>query len=246
MFRVRGILLAVHASFFLLLAYVGFEAWRDGGWTSVAVNVATLLVFFTCVVLHELGHCFTAMAFGVGVRRILLMPIGGMAEFDGIPREPGRELLVALAGPAVNVVLAGILFPLVGFPPGWHLFGFENYPDTLQGFLQLLLHWNVLMVLLNLLPIFPMDGGRVLRAALATHLTYVRATYWAATVGQVLALAAAGLALILGRHYLTAALFVFIFFAGQAEHRAVQRRETHEAEWREMLERMYGHKAGRG
>jgi len=81
--------------------------------------VATLLVFFTCVVLHELGHSFTAMHFGVGVRRILLMPIGGMAEFDSIPRQPSRELLITLAGPAVNFVIAAVLFLFVGVPQGW-------------------------------------------------------------------------------------------------------------------------------
>ena len=85
LFRIRGIRLEVHFSFFLLLAFVAQEGWSEAGWSGVLWSVATILAFFTCVVLHELGHSFTAMHFGIGVRRILLMPIGGMAEFDDIP-----------------------------------------------------------------------------------------------------------------------------------------------------------------
>lgn len=234
MFRVRGIQLAVHASFFLLVAYVGFAAWPDGGWNALVLNFAVLFAFFTCVVLHELGHSFTAMSFGVGVRRILLMPIGGMAEFDSIPREPRRELLITLAGPAVNFAIAGILWCIVGLPAGWHPLGFNDYPDTARGIAQLLLHWNLAIGLFNLLPIFPMDGGRIFRALLATRLPYLRATYWASLIGRVLALVAAAIALAWGQHYLTASLFVFIFFAGRMEYRALERRESLSSEWREL------------
>src|SRR6266566_4552253 len=94
LFRIRGIQLAVHASFFLLLAYVANGGWHEEGLSGLLWSVATLLTFFACVVLHELGHSFTAMHFGIGVRRILLMPIGGMAEFEDIPRQPSRELLI--------------------------------------------------------------------------------------------------------------------------------------------------------
>ena len=203
--------------------------------------MATLLVFFTCVVLHELGHSFTAMSFGIGVRRILLMPIGGMAEFDAIPREPSRELLITIAGPAVNFAIAGALWIAVGLPEGWKLFGFYNFPDNLRGFAQLLLHWNLLMGCFNLAPVFPMDGGRIFRALLATQLPYLRATAWAAAVGKVLAIAAVVAALFAfdQSYKLTAVLFVFIFFAGEAEYRAAKRREREDAEWRELAARAY-------
>ena len=102
LFRVRGILLAVHFSFFLLLAVNGFDGWADAGWSGLWWNTAALIAFFACVVLHELGHSFTALRYGIGVRRILLMPIGGMAEFESIPREPAREFWITLAGPMVN------------------------------------------------------------------------------------------------------------------------------------------------
>jgi Zn-dependent protease len=239
LFRIRGIQLAVHASFFLLLAYVGFTAWQAGGLIALIFNVVMVLAFFACVVLHELGHSFTAMHFGVGVRRILLMPIGGMAEFDAIPRQPARELLITLAGPAVNFAIAAVLWVLVGLPADWQMFGFYDFASTPRGVLQLLLHWNLIMGLFNLLPVFPMDGGRILRALLATRLPYLRATYWAATIGKVLAVIAGLIAALVFHNYLTAFLFAFIYAAGEAEYRAVLRRELEDAHWRTMASQLY-------
>ena len=234
LFRIRGIQLAVHGSFLLLLAYVAFKAWPEGGWPGLLLNVGMVLLFFVCVVLHELGHSFTAMHFGIGVRRILLMPIGGMAEFESIPREPKRELLITLAGPAVNFVIAGLLWLLVRLPEDWRPFGFYDFPDGLVGLAQLLLHWNLLMGCFNLLPIFPMDGGRIFRALLASRLPYLRATRVASTVGKVLALIGGLVAALVFHNYVTAVLFVFIYAAGDAEYRAVYRRDLEEARWREM------------
>ncbi|MBS0663309.1 MAG: site-2 protease family protein [Verrucomicrobia bacterium] len=228
LFRIRGIQLALHGSFLLLLAYVAVDGWQDGGWEQMAWSVATLVAFFACVVLHELGHSLTAMRFGVGVRRILLMPIGGMAEFDRIPRQPVRELLITLAGPAVNFVIAAALWPLVGFGTG-------EYPANLTGFGQLLLHANLIMGSFNLLPVFPMDGGRILRALLAIRWSYLRATYWAATGGKILALLGAVVAVWRYESYLTAVLFVFILLAGEAEYQAVRRREQEDAAWRALF-----------
>src|SRR5665213_777750 len=111
LFRVFGIQLAVHASFFLLLAYFGYDGWKDGGLLGLTWSLAVIILFFWCVVLHELGHSLTARRFGVRVPRILLLPIGGMAEFDRIPRNPSEELLITVAGPAVNFVLVGVLLP---------------------------------------------------------------------------------------------------------------------------------------
>ncbi|HVU32221.1 MAG TPA: site-2 protease family protein [Opitutaceae bacterium] len=247
LFRVRGIQLAIHSSFFLLLAYVAWQGWLPdpsdptaGGWLGAFWNVVILLAFFTCVVLHELGHSFTAMHFGVGVRRILLMPIGGMAEFDSIPRQPARELLITLAGPAVNFVIAGVLWLCVGLPHGWPL-GKYDFMANARGFAQLLVHWNLIMGCFNLVPVFPMDGGRIFRAILATRLPYLRATRIAAIVGKVLALAGIVIAMFVLPHpsVLMAILFAFIFFAGEMEYRAVVRRERDDAHWRETLARFY-------
>lgn len=233
LFRVRGIQLAVHASFFLLLAWIAKEGWDEGRWLGVGWSVATLIAFFGCVVLHELGHSFTAIHFGIGVRRILLMPIGGMAEFEAIPREPRRELLITLAGPAVNFAIAGVLWIFVDVSTA------SEYDANLTGFAQLLLHANLVMGCFNLLPVFPMDGGRIFRALLAYRMPYLRATFWAATVGKVLAVTGAIVAAWWFHSYLTAILFCFIYMAGEAEYRAVRRRETDDDRWREMLARYY-------
>jgi Zn-dependent protease len=238
LFRVRGIQLAVHFSFFLLLGAVGWQGWVDDGWHGVFWNMVILIAFFTCVVLHELGHSFTAMRFGVGVRRILLMPIGGMAEFDSIPRQPEREFLITLAGPAVNFVIAAALWLVAGVPEGWP-FDVTGYSANAKGFAQLLLHWNLLMGVFNLVPVFPMDGGRILRAMLATRLPYLRATFAAATTGKVLAMVGVVLAVFVFDTVLLAVLFAFIFIAGELELRAVQRREVEDAHWRAMLARHY-------
>jgi Zn-dependent protease len=240
LFRIRGIQLSMHVSFLLLLAYAGFEGWRDGGVVAMAVSILVLLAFFGCVVLHELGHSLTARSFGIGVRRILLMPIGGMAEMDSIPRQPARELLITLAGPAVNFVIAAVLYIFVGLPRGWHLFGFSEFPDNARGFFQLLLHANLFMGLFNLLPIFPMDGGRIFRALLATRLPYLLATRLAVRVGKILAVIAAVVALVIYDNFLAAVLFTFILLAGEAEYRAAERRERDDQHWREMLDRIYG------
>ena len=234
LFRIRGIQLALHSSFLLLLGYYAWEGWQDAAGTGLFWSVVLLLAFFTCVVLHELGHSFTAQHFGIRVRRILLMPIGGMAEFETIPREPRLELLITLAGPAVNFVIAGLLFLAVGLPDDWSMI---DYPDGLVGFAHILLQWNLMMGLFNLVPVFPMDGGRIFRALLATRISYLRATFWAASVGKVLATIAIAFALLWFHAYLLAALFAFIFFAGDMEYRAVKRRDLEEAHWRNALAR---------
>lgn len=236
LFRVRGILLSVHASFFLLLAWIAHEGWQLDGWTGLFWSTGTLLAFFACVVLHEFGHSFTAMHFGIGVRRILLMPIGGMAEFEAIPREPMREFLITLAGPAVNFAIAAVLWLTVGFPDE------AGYTLTPLGLAQLLLNANIAMGVFNLLPAFPMDGGRILRAILASRMPYLRATAIAASIGKLVCVAG----IIYGiwtSWWMLAILFAFIFFAGEAEYRAVRRREIEDAHWREMLARYYAARA---
>jgi Zn-dependent protease len=246
LFRVRGIQLAVHWTFLLLLVYVGIEGWRPDpnggspdGWMGVFWNVTLVLSFFVCVILHELGHSFTAMHFGVRVRRILLMPIGGMAEFDSIPRQPAREVLITLAGPAVNFAIAAALWLFAPRPAA------DSTAFDLKFFAELLFEWNLVMGCFNLVPVFPMDGGRLLRAALASRLPYVRATRIAATIGKALALVAVIVALSLpelhlasSRAYLPAALFCFITFAADLEYRAVKRREVEEAHWRAVFARL--------
>lgn len=240
MFRICGIELAVHASFFLLLLYFAVSGWLEGGWIGAGWSLLLIILFFACVVLHELGHSLTAQRFGVRVPRILLMPIGGMAEFDRIPRKPSSELLITIAGPAVNFVLAAILLPLV-WTELWSEQAVARY-----GSWDLLINLavaNAVMGIFNLLPVFPMDGGRILRALLATRIAYLRATWWAAMVGKVLAVLFAGVAAFYFENALLAVLFVFIYFAGEAEYRQLQRREQEAAFWAEWSRRVLSERA---
>ena len=240
LFRIRGIRLEVHFTFLLLLAFVAQDGWAEARWPGLLWSVATIIAFFSCVVLHELGHSLTAMRFGIGVRRILLMPIGGMAEFDDIPRQPLREFLMTIAGPAVNFAIVGALWFI---PLGDDGEVIQKY--SLAGLVEQVFVANLVMGCFNLLPAFPMDGGRILRALLATRLPYLRATFWAATVGKVLAglgvvvaLATRRLGLTDEPLYMLAVLFSFIVIAGEIEYRAVKRRETDDAHWRDVLARL--------
>ncbi|MDB6165362.1 MAG: spoIVFB [Lacunisphaera sp.] len=235
LFRVFGIQLAVHASFFLLLAYYGYDGWRDGGLPGLVWSVSLIVLFFICVILHELGHSLTARRYGVRVPRILLLPIGGMAEFDHIPKEPKQELLITLAGPAVNFILAALLLPLV-----WHgLTGDEEVPAfSLTTLVDQLWVANLIMGTFNLLPVFPMDGGRILRACLAFNLPYLRATWWAALVSKILAPIFALIAFFVLHWPMMGVLFLFILFVGDKEYKLTLRREEEERHWEEIARRL--------
>jgi Zn-dependent protease len=244
LFRVFGIRLAVHVSFLLLLAYAAWEGWagsKETPWLGAIVNAGLVLLLFTCVVLHELGHSLTARRFGIGVPRILLLPIGGMAEFDAIPRQPRSELLITLAGPAVNFAIAFALLPFVSIP---RLSSDADLSFTFGGMGQLLLWINLVMGCFNLLPVFPMDGGRILRALLAMRWSYLRATLWASAIGKVLAALGVVLMAFLWHNPLGAILFAFIFVAGDLEYRAVKRRAEDAAQWAHFIQRLYNQPAG--
>ena len=230
LFRVFGIQLAVHASFFLLLAYVGYEGWVEGQVPGMLWSVGLIVAFFICVVLHELGHSLTARRYGVRVPRILLLPIGGMAQFDRIPRKPAQELLITIAGPAVNFVIAAVLFVAV-----WRgLINTEAVPKySFNSLIDTLWFWNLVMGLFNLLPVFPMDGGRILRALLAFRLPYLRATWWAALISKILAPIFSIIAFYQGWNML-GVLFLFILFVGDAEYKQTLRLEQEEQYWHEQ------------
>jgi Zn-dependent protease len=178
-FRVAGIQLRIHITFLLLIAWLAFGYYAQGGSAVAASRVIFVLLLFLCVVLHEFGHAFAAKAFGINTPDITLLPIGGVARLERMPEEPVQELIIAVAGPLVNVVIALGLFVAGGAQ------GLLNR-STVEGggLIAQLLTINIMLVLFNLLPAFPMDGGRVLRALLATRMSYARATQVAATVGQ--------------------------------------------------------------
>lgn len=257
LFRVGGIQLAVHASFVLLPVLVAWEGWSSAGWEGALLGLAMLAAFFTCVVLHELGHAFAASRLGIRVPRILLLPIGGMAEFERIPRKPSEELQIAVAGPLVNVLLVALLSLFITWPqtPLSIVLGLEPDPlgladhdPALLGvnvFLLTLLLGNVAMATFNMIPVFPMDGGRVLRALLATRLSYLRATWIAALVAKILASLLILLAL-WQQAWLAALLFTFILIVGNAEYQSVRLAEEREALWRRLLDESLSRDRGEG
>src|SRR6266700_1505179 len=205
--RVAGIQLRIHVTFLLLIGWLAFGYYAEGGSTAAAARVLFILLLFACVVLHEFGHALAAKAFGINTPDITLLPIGGVARLERMPEEPKQELLIAVAGPAVNVVIALGLF-VAG---GSFINPFVNpaAPERV-GLVSQLLIINVLLVAFNLLPAFPMDGGRVLRALLATRMSYARATQIAATVGQGFAFVFGFFGLLFNPFLIFIALFVYV------------------------------------
>ncbi len=214
--RIAGIDVKVHVTFFLLLAWIGLAYYAEGGPDAAVAGVAFILALFGCVLLHEFGHALTARLFGIPTPDITLLPIGGVARLQRMPDKPGQEILVALAGPAVNVVIAAVLFGALGtFRDPARI---EELASPQVGLLPKLAVVNVWLVLFNLLPAFPMDGGRVLRAVLALFMRYATATQVAARVGQGMAFLF-GLAGLFGNPMLLfIALFVYLAAAQESSY----------------------------
>lgn len=207
--RILGIEVSLHWTLLLLIAFAGLT-------TGSAALTAAL---FGCVLLHELGHSMAARQFGIETDSIVLLPIGGIASLERMPREPLQELWIAVAGPLVNVVIATVLYFFVGLPD----------LTTAPTWWQTLLIGNICLVCFNMLPAFPMDGGRVLRATLALRLPYVNATQIAAKVGRVMAVLLAAVAI----YYVQLMLLLvagFVYFAGSAEARMVMREQV-QSDW---------------
>jgi Zn-dependent protease len=217
--RIAGIDVALHGSFPPFLLLLALIDGLGGGWRQAAITVLSLLVLFALVLLHELGHSLVAQRLGVNIRSITLMPLGGIALMDALPRRPRDEMLIALAGPAVNLALAApvlLAFALAAGPLDPDLLLGDSLPARF-------LHANLALALFNLVPAFPLDGGRVLRAGFALRLPYLRATERAVLIGRLLAGLMILLPLLLGLQYLLLGLIgVFLFVAGGRELRGVR------------------------
>ncbi|WP_437736625.1 site-2 protease family protein [Sorangium sp. So ce1335] len=222
--RVAGIDVNVHATFGLILA-VGALQWSGRhGARGALFGAALMLALFACVALHELGHSLVARRFGLTVREILLLPIGGVAMLSGRPQKPLHELLIALAGPAVNVVLAALLLVasgLFGFLPALSELGSAASTPSLPTAVLWLLGANVALALFNMIPALPLDGGRVLRAGLSMAVGQARATSAASVIGQVIAVGLFAVAVFTG--HLVLAFISVIVFLGAAQERAAER-----------------------
>src|SRR5262245_49349810 len=221
LFNVGGTAVRIHLTFFLLLAVYAWIGWQQGG-APAAIDLVTFIVLlFVCVVLHEFGHVFAARAYGIRTSDVTLLPIGGVASLERMPEKPAQEIVVALAGPAVNLLIAIALMLLLGARfDVTQVAQLEQAQTTLMGRAAAA---NVALLVFNLIPAFPMDGGRVLRALLATGLGYTRATRVAAAIGQGLAVVLAIVGLM--GNPLLVLIAVFIFLAASGEAGYVQMRD---------------------
>jgi len=217
-----GIGVFVHWTFGLLIAWIVLVHVNAGlPWGETAAGVGFVLALFVCVLMHEFGHALAARRYGIETRDITLLPIGGLARLERIPEKPAQELVVALAGPAVNIVIAGVLLLILGLLG--RLDGRSAFDLVTGSFWERLMAVNITLVVFNLLPAFPMDGGRVLRAVLASRLGRRRATRIAAGVGQLLAVGL-GLLGLLGAttNPFLVVLALFVFFGARTEARTVE------------------------
>ncbi len=213
--EVAGIGVYVHATFLLLIGWVALSYWLQGGnLATVLAAVGFIVALFACVVLHELGHALTARRYGIKTRDITLLPIGGVARLERMPENPVHELRVAVAGPAVNLVIAAAL--LLALLASGVAHPLDGLSLTGGNFLGRLAAVNLLLLGFNMIPAFPMDGGRVLRALLATRMEYTRATQVAATLGQGIAFVFGLIGLFTNPFLVFTALFVWIGAAQEA------------------------------
>ena len=208
-----GIEVRIHLTFLLFLVWIWFSYYQVAGFAGAVQGVLFILALFACVLLHEFGHAFAARGFGIETPDITLLPIGGVARLNRIPDKPWQELVVAIAGPLVNVVIAGVLIFVIHTSATFEQLEYLENPRV--ELLAKLASVNVMLVLFNLIPAFPMDGGRVLRALLAMVMPYARATQIAAWIGQGLAVVF-GIFGIFGNPLLIFIAF-FIFVGAQQE-----------------------------
>jgi Zn-dependent protease/CBS domain-containing protein len=225
--RLSGIDVRVHWTFLLLLAFFAFIGYQASGSAVGALTATAMIVaLFFCVLLHEFGHSLVAQRLGIEIHSITLLPIGGVSNLESLPEKPADEVKITIAGPLVNVVLAPLFFGvglLFGAVPRLPVDLFTGFGSVGQFFFYLG-YVNVVLAVFNLLPAFPMDGGRILRALLATRLGALRATDISSAVGKVFAVAFFLIGLITG-DLLLALVAVFIFFGASGESQLVRQRE---------------------
>lgn len=217
---IAGTAVRVHVTFALLLVWIWFMHYRIGGAPAAWEGVAFILAIFACVVLHEFGHIAAARHYGIRTPDITLLPIGGVARLERMPEEPGQELVIAIAGPLVNVAIAAVIVLALGYSVGAEQMA--QVEDPRAGFLARLAGVNVFLVLFNLIPAFPMDGGRVLRAALAWWMPWPRATQIAASIGQALAFVFGFLGLLYNPLLIFIGIFVYLAAAAEAQNAQIR------------------------
>jgi stage IV sporulation protein FB len=216
---IAGTSIRIHFTFLLFLAWIFVASWASGGPAAAWDGLAFMLLLFACVLAHEFGHIFTARAFGVPTPDVTLLPIGGVARLARIPDKPIEEFLVAIAGPLVNVAIAIVLIVLGAHLDAQHL---ATVASTKVSLLDRLAEVNLFLAVFNMIPAFPMDGGRVLRALLATRLGHLRATEIAASIGQLVAFALGFLGLFGNPLLIFIAVFVYLAASSEAQLVAIR------------------------
>jgi Zn-dependent protease len=209
-----GTAVKIHITFVLLLAWIAFSAYSRGGAAAALDSTIFILLLFACVVLHEFGHIAAARRYGIATPEVTLLPIGGVASLQRLPSDPKQELVVALAGPAVNLVIGLVLIALVGSIHRDELMQIDDPNLSLVGRLAIA---NIFLAVFNLIPAFPMDGGRVLHALVAMRVGGPRATEIAARIGQALAFGLGFLGLFGNPLLVFVAIFVYIAAAAEAQ-----------------------------
>lgn len=212
--KVAGTVVRIHITFLIFLVWIFAASYATDGAATALNTLAFMLLLFLCVLLHEFGHIFTARAFGVPTPYVTLLPIGGVAQLERIPEEPWEEFLIAIAGPMVNVVIAILLVVFAGAQINPSVAGAVE--STKIAMVDRLAMVNLFLALFNLIPAFPMDGGRVLRALLASRMGYVRATGVAASIGQFVAFALGFIGLMANPVLIFIAIFVYLAASSEA------------------------------
>jgi stage IV sporulation protein FB len=212
---IAGTAVRIHITFLLFLVWIFGAAYASGGADAAWTSLIFILLVFLCVLLHEFGHIFTARGFGVQTPDVVLLPIGGVARLERIPEKPLEEFLIAIAGPLVNVVIAVLLLTVGGADVTSHA-AIAAVDNTKIPMVDRLAAVNLFLAVFNLIPAFPMDGGRVLRAALSARLGFVRATEIAAAIGQGTAFLFGFIGLFYNPILIFIAIFVYLAAASEA------------------------------
>ena len=218
---IGGTEVRIHITFALLLIWIWIMHYRIGGTAAAWMGLVFILAVFVCVLLHEFGHVLAARYFGVRTPDITLLPIGGLARMERMPDVPAQELVIALAGPLVNVIIAILLMAYLSGNVG--MGALEQFEDPRSNIVARLAAVNIFLVAFNMIPAFPMDGGRVLRALLAFRIPWARATEIAASIGK-------GFAFVLGfiglfYNPILVFIAIFVYLAAAAESQSAQIRE---------------------
>jgi len=211
-FSIFGIPVELHISFLVLIVLIYIIALLNVVSYVTLLTAVLITLIFVSVVLHELAHCYVAKRYGIGIERIVLLPIGGISEMEEIPKDPKKELRIALAGPVSNLLIGGIFYLIL-------ILSLAYISKTIQAAIYYFVFVNILLGFFNLLPAFPMDGGRILRAFLAERMNFIDATKLAANIGKQLAIIMALVGIFF--NFLLILVAVYVYLGAQAEYQTV-------------------------